>query len=62
MSAPFATEVKPLQVPSGTAVLPVRTLSATAVPVGVVAIQLSAPQSEPWPASKTRESKVPGVV
>ena len=59
MSAPLATGAKALQVPSGVGVLPVRTLSATPVPVGVVAIQLSAPQSALWPASKTRETKVP---
>ena len=60
MSPPLvAIGVKALQVPSGLAVLPVRTLSATPVPAGVAAFQLSEPQSAPWPASKTRESKLP---
>ena len=54
-----AMGVKLLQVPSGVGVLPVRTLSATSVPAGVSSVQLSAPQSAAWPASRMRESKVP---
>ena len=42
MSPPLAAiGVKPLQLPSGVGVLPVRTLSATPVPPGVSAVQTS---------------------
>ena len=51
--------VKALQVPSGVGVSPVRTLICTLVFGGAFAFQLSAPQSAAWPASKTRERKVP---
>ena len=51
--------MKALQLPSGVGVLPVRTLSATPVPAGVSAVHERASQSTDWPASRTRESKVP---
>ena len=63
MSPPLeAIGLNALQVPSGVGVLPVRALSATPVPSGIEAFQLRAPQSALWPApaSKTRDSKVPG--
>ena len=53
------TGLKPLQLPSGVGVLPVRTLSATPVPAGVSAVHERASQLTDWPASRTRESKCP---
>ena len=55
------TGLKPLQLPSGVGVLPVRTLSATPVPAGVSAVHERASQLTDWPASRTRESNVPEV-
>ena len=60
MSPPLALiGVNELQLPSGVGVLPVRTLRTTEVPEGVLAIQDSGPQSALWPASRTREVKLP---
>ncbi len=53
--------VNALQLPSGVGVSPVRTLICRLVPGGALAFQLSAPQSAAWPASKTREMKVPAA-
>src|SRR5580765_2210566 len=55
-----ATLAYAVQVPSGTGVSPRRTSSATLVPAGVVALHDSVPQDTADPASKTRETNVPG--
>ena len=55
-SPPLVIDVKALQVPSGVAVLPVRTLSASVVPVGTVLVQEKAPQSAGPPASSRGSS------
>ena len=62
MSSPEAAiGLKALQLPSGVAVSPVRTLRPTEVPAGVSASQVSAPHWTGSPASKTREVKVAGL-
>ena len=51
--------MKSVQVPSGVAVLPVRTLSARLVPAGSPAVHVASTQVADPPASRTRDRKVP---
>src|SRR5438128_5129461 len=55
----FVTLVHADQVPSGIAVLPLRTCTVSDVPAGKLAVQLAVPQVTIRPASKTEEINVP---
>src|SRR5262245_13366960 len=55
----LATGMKPVHVPSGVGVLPIRTLRAPLVPVGVVAVHVRLPQATGALASMTRDVNVP---
>src|SRR3954467_1046263 len=57
----YGTELNAVQVPSGTGVLPRRTLTVTAVPDGRSAVQVAAPSVAVVPASKTRDTNVPAA-
>ena len=59
MSPPLLISGEGAPAPSGVDVSPVRTLSCKLVPGGALAFHVSAPQSAAWPASKTRDSKLP---
>ena len=50
--------MNPLHVPSGVALLPVRTLITTLVPVGVSLVQVALSHVTGLPASNTLESKL----
>ena len=55
----LATGVKGVHVPSGVGVLPLRALTVMPVPSGITLAQVAVPQLTTWPASITREVKVP---
>jgi hypothetical protein len=55
------SEVKAVQVPSGTGVFPNRTLIPIPVPAGVVLVHDAVPQLAIAPASKIRDVKVADV-
>jgi hypothetical protein len=60
MVAPLPlTALNALQLPSGTGVVPLRTLSVKVVPPGTLAVQLALVQLAAPPASSTREVKLP---
>src|SRR5664279_3777344 len=61
IAEPLPTAWKVVQEPSGGAMLPVRTDRTAAVPVGRAFVQENVPQFTLWPASNTRERKVPEV-